>query len=114
MKTQQHPLTNSSKQTGKPGRKNKRRHTRIHLDALRPKPMIFPEGSPSNCPKCQGLVFYEAGETMRQMVIRCLNCGWQPHFQTPIIQETPESRVMRNLTNQFVSGCDWDRLPVGW
>ncbi len=98
----------------KPVRKYKRRHTRIHLDSLKPTPPVFSEGSLSQCPKCQGLIFIEAGETMNQTIVRCLNCGWQPQYQAPIIKETEESRVMRTLTNQFVSECDWDRLPVGW
>lgn len=98
----------------KPSRKYKRRHTRIHLDSLKPTPPVFSEGSLSQCPKCQGLIFMEAGETMSQTIIRCLNCGWQPHYQAPIIRETEESRAMRILTNQFVSGCDWDRLPARW
>ncbi len=112
----QHPhLTNgASTQPGKPGRKYKRRHTRVHLDSLKPVPLVFSEETLSQCPKCQGLVFVEAGETVRQTIVRCLNCGWQPHFHAPVIQETEEARTMRTLTNKFVSGSDWDRLPVGW
>ena len=95
-------------------RKYKRRHTRVHLESLKPVPVTVAEDSPSQCPKCQGLVFFDAGETLLQTIVRCLNCGWQPHFHTPIIHETEESRAMRTLANQFVSGCDWERLPVGW
>lgn len=115
MKIQRHHLTDVTiKGSGKSGRKNKRRHTRIHLDSLRPELPVFSNGSLSHCPKCQGLIFIEAGESMSQTITRCLNCGWQPQYQTPIIQETEESRTMRTLTNQFLSGSDWDRLPVGW
>jgi len=115
MKTQQHCLQGATtNELGKPGRKYKRRHTRVHLESLRPTPPVFTDASLSQCPKCQGLIFFEAGETMRQTIIRCLNCGWQPQYQAPIIRETEEARTMRTLTNQFVSGCDWDRLPVGW
>ena len=115
MKTQQYHQTDVTlTQPEKSGRKYKRRHTRVHLDSLKPTPLIVSEDSLSQCPKCQGLIFFEAGETMHQTIVRCRNCGWQPHFQAPIIQETEESRMMRTLTNQFVSGSDWDRLPVGW
>lgn len=115
MKTQRPRLTNPTlNQLATPGRKYKQRHTRIHLDSLKPVPTAFLDGSLSECPKCQGFVFIEAGETTRQTIVRCLNCGWQPHYHAPIIQETEEARTMRTLTNQFVSGCDWDRLPIGW
>ena len=97
-----------------PRQKYKRRHTRVHLDSLKPTLAVLSEDSLSQCPKCQGRVFIEAGETMSETVIRCLNCGWQPQYQAPNIRETEESRIMRTLTYQFVSGCDWDRLPVGW
>ncbi len=115
MKNQRQPLTDLTlDQSVKSPRKYKRRHTRVHLDSLKPQLPVFSEGPLSQCPKCQGLIFTEAGETMSQTIIRCLNCGWQPQYQTPIIQESEESRIMRTLTNQFVSGTDWDRLPVGW
>ncbi len=114
MKIQSPPVASTSIDKEKSRKKTKRRHTRVHIEALRPKPTVIPKGSPSNCPKCDGLVFWEAGESIRQTIIRCLNCGWQPHFHNPRIQETQESRAMRTLTTQFVSGCDWDRLPVGW
>jgi predicted nucleic-acid-binding Zn-ribbon protein len=113
MKIQQHQ-TDVIIQPEKRGRKNKRRHTRTHLDSLRPIPLGVSEDSLSQCPKCQGLIFFEPGETMRQTIVRCHNCGWQPHFQAPIIRETEESRMMRTLTNEFVFGSGWDRLPVGW
>jgi hypothetical protein len=96
------------------GRKYKRRHTRVHLDSLKPIPPVFTKGALPQCPKCQGLIFIEAGETTSQTIVRCPNCGWQPQYQAPMIKETEESRVMRTLTNQFLSGNDWDRLPVGW
>jgi len=115
MKTQRQHLTDITlKQPESSGRKYKRRHTRVHLDSLKPIPPIFSEGTLRQCPKCQGLIFIEAGETMSQTIVRCLNCGWQPQYQAPMIKETEESRVMRTLTNQFLSGSDWDRLPVGW
>ncbi len=116
MKTQQPPQTNISPhpQTEKTVRKYKRRHTRVHLDSLRPTLPALPEGSLSQCPKCNGLIFIDGGETLSQTIVRCLNCGWQPHYQAPKIKETEESRVMRTLTNQFVSESDWDRLPVAW
>lgn len=115
MKTQQQYLTDVTlKQPEGSCRKYKRRHTRVHLDSLKPIPPVFAEGTLRQCPKCQGLIFIEAGETMSQTIVRCLNCGWQPQYQAPMIKETEESRVMRTLTNQFLSGSDWDRLPVGW
>lgn len=116
MKTQQPPQTNISHhpQAEKSVRKYKRRHTRVHLDSLKPTPPVLAEGSLSQCPKCNGLIFIDGGETLRQTIVRCLNCGWQPQYQAPMIKETEESRIMRTLTNQFVSESDWDRLPVGW
>ena len=115
MNIQQSRLTKTTlKQPGTPVRKYKRRHTRIHLDSLEPTPTNFLDGSLSECPKCQGFVFFEAGETTRQTIIRCLNCGWQPHFQIPIIQETEEARSLRELTTQFVSECDWNRISVNF
>lgn len=106
-------LNSSVNQHSKPSRKTRRRHTRIHLDSLRPAPPSG-DGALSQCPKCQGLVLKESGETSSQCVIRCLNCGWQPHLQAPMIQETVESRTIRSLTAQFVSEYDWHRLPVGF
>ena len=96
------------------GRKYKRRHTRVHLDSLKPIPPVITESAIPQCPKCQGLIIIEAGESTSQTIVRCPNCGWQPQYQAPMIKETEESRVMRTLTNQFLSGSDWDRLPVGW
>jgi hypothetical protein len=115
MKTQRQHLTDVPlNQPEGSGRKYKRRHTRVHLDSLKPIPPVFTEGALPQCPKCQGLIFIEAGETMSQTIVRCPNCGWQPQYQAPMFKETEESRVMRTLTNQFLSGSDWDRLPVGW
>ncbi len=91
--------------------KKRRRHTRIQIDSLRPTRMNCKD---SQCPKCAGYVRQEAGESLNQVVVRCLNCGWQPHFQTPIIQETEEARTCRMLTAQYVSQCDWYRMPVGF
>ncbi len=115
MKSSLRQLNNSlAKQQSKPGRKIRRRHTRIHLDSLRPAPPIYGHETLPQCPKCQGLVLKESGETSTERIIRCLNCGWQPHFQAPIIQETAESKTFRSLTAQFVSEYDWHRLPVGF
>ena len=115
MKTQQHHQKEATLiQPEKSGRKYKRRHTRVHLDSLKPTPLVVSDDSLSQCPKCQGLIFFEGGETMSQTIVRCRNCGWQPHLQAPIIQETEESHMMRRLTNQFVSGSDWDRHPLSW
>ena len=91
--------------------KNPRRHTRVQLDSLRPIPTTLKN---SQCPKCQGCVRKEAGESLSQIIIRCLNCGWQPHLQAPIIQETEEARMTRILTAQLVSPYDWDRIPVNF
>lgn len=91
--------------------KKKRRHTRIQLEALRPTLARFQD---SGCPKCQGYVRTEPGESLAQIVIRCINCGWQPQYQAPIIQETEEARTCRLLTAQFVSIADWDRIPVNF
>ncbi|MDR4460462.1 MAG: hypothetical protein MRJ67_08085 [Nitrospirales bacterium] len=92
-------------------RKIRRRHTRIHLDSLRPNPPTYCADTLAQCPKCQGLVHQEGGESSDETVVRCLNCGWQPHYQTPIIRESAESRIIRLLTTQFVSEYDWHRLP---
>ncbi|HSF09840.1 MAG TPA: hypothetical protein VLA60_10520 [Nitrospirales bacterium] len=92
-------------------RKIRRRHTRIHLDSLRPDPSAYCADALAQCPKCQGLVHQEGGETSNETVVRCLNCGWQPHYQTPIIRETAESRLIRSLTAQFVSEYEWHRVP---
>lgn len=115
MKTTMRQMVNSSaNQNSKPPRKIRRRHTRIHLDSLRPAPPDQLPGTHSRCPKCQGLVLKEGGETFDETVIRCLNCGWQPHYQAPMIHETAESRTIRSLTAQFVSEHDWHRMPVGF
>jgi len=89
--------------------KRKRRHTRVQLDSLRP---ILIDCHNSQCPKCNGHVRIEPGESINQIIKRCLNCGWQPNYQTPIIHETEESRMLRFLTTQFVSDLNRDRIPV--
>jgi predicted nucleic-acid-binding Zn-ribbon protein len=115
MKTAMRQMTKSSAgRKSKTERKIRRRHTRVHLDSLRPAPPNNLTDTLSQCPKCQGLVLKECGETSEETVIRCLNCGWQPHYQAPMIQETAESRTIRSLTAQFVSEYDWHRLPVGF
>ena len=112
MNTERSLKTNASiTQTKKKRKKNSRRHTRVQLDSLRPIPTNFQN---SQCPKCQGYVRTEAGESLSQIINRCLNCGWQPQFQAPIIQETEEARMFRLLTSQFVSECDWDRISVNF
>jgi hypothetical protein len=95
-------------------RKIRRRHTRIHLDSLRPAPPDHLTDTLTRCPKCQGLVLKEGGETFDETVIRCLNCGWQPHYQAPMIQETAESKTIRSLTAQFVAAHDWHRVAVAF
>ena len=112
MNTERSLKTNASITHTKKNRiKNPRRNSRVQLDSLRPKPT---KPKNSQCPKCQGYVRTEAGESLAQIVVRCLNCGWQPHFQATIIQETEEARMFRFLTAQFVSECDWDRTPVSF
>jgi len=108
MKTNHFPKTDSS-HTQKSPRKKHRLHTRIQLETLRP---ILASLQGSQCPKCRGYVRTEAGESFSQTVIRCLNCGWQPHYQATIIQETEEAKMCRLLTAQFVLECDWSRIPV--
>ena len=103
-KTSMRQMANSSaKKTSKTDRKIRRRHTRLHLDSLRPASPQHLTDALSQCPKCQGLVLKENGETSDETVIRCLNCGWQPQHQAPMIQESAESRTIRSLTAQFVS-----------
>ena len=114
MKNQQVVTDAAKNESQKPRRKHKRRHTRVDLNSLKPVPPVFAEGSLSQCPKCKGLIFIDGGETLSQIIVRCLNCGWQPQQQTPMIKETEESRSMRSLTNKFVSEGDWDQLPVCW
>ncbi len=108
MKTK-HVLKTDSSSTPKDPKKKYRLHTRVQLDTLRP---ILASFQDSQCPKCQGYVRTEAGESLSQIVIRCLNCGWQPHYQAPIIQETEEAKMCRLRTAQFVSECDGYRMPV--
>jgi hypothetical protein len=113
MKSSMRRMANASaNKQSKPGVKIRRRHTRIHLESLRPSPPTYLTDTLPECPKCQGLVLKEGGETFHETVIRCLNCGWQPHFQAPMIQETDESKTIRSLTAQFVSEHDWHRLPL--
>ncbi len=113
MKSPMRQMVNSSaNKQSKPTGKIRRRHTRIHLESLRPAPSNHLTDTLSECPKCQGLVLKEGGETFHETVIRCLNCGWQPHYQAPMIQETAESKTIRSLTAQFVSEHDWHRWPV--
>ena len=107
MKTNHSFTTNSS--TPEKKCKTKRRHLRIELDALKP---ILATLQNDSCPKCQGFVRTEGGESLSQIVIRCLNCGWQPQYQAPIFQETEETRMWRLLSTQFVSERDWPRIPV--
>ena len=115
MKSSRRQMANSSaSKKSKSGVKIRRRHTRIHLDSLRPAPPNHLTDTLTQCPKCQGLVLKEGGETFDETVLRCLNCGWQPHYQAPMIQETAESKTIRSLTAQFVSEHDWHRLPVGF
>jgi hypothetical protein len=93
-------------------RKPRRRHTRIHLESLKPALSNHLTGILTHCPKCHGLVLTEGGATVGETVVRCLNCGWQPHFHAPIIQETAESRTIRSLTARFLTEHDWHRVPV--
>lgn len=109
MNTKRFPKMDSSHIQKTPQKKH-RLHTRIQLETLRP---ILAKLQDSQCPKCHGYVRTEAGESLGQTIIRCLNCGWQPHYQAPIIQETEEAKMCRLLTAQFVSECDWSRIPVG-
>ncbi len=92
-------------------KKNRRRHTRVQLDSLRPKLTNYQD---SQCPKCHGYVRTESGESLSQIIIRCLNCGWQPQFHAPIIQESEEAKMFRTLSSQFVFESDWDRIPVNF
>ena len=114
-KTSMRQMDNSSgNKASKTVRKIRRRHTRIHLDSLRPAPPNHLTDTLTRCPKCQGLVLKEGGETFDETVIRCLNCGWQPHYQAPMIQETAESKTIRSLTAQFVAAHDWYRVAVAF
>ena len=96
-----------------PIRKRRRRHTRIHLDSLRPETVNISPDSLSQCPKCQGLVNVDAGEQLGMVVVRCLNCGWQPHHQARFIQETEEARDIRSRISQFVADGEWAGFPLG-
>ena len=61
MNIQQPPQTNIARhsQAGKSVRKYKRRHTRVHLDSLKPTPPVLTKDSLSQCPKCHGLIFID-------------------------------------------------------
>ena len=95
-------------------RKRRRRHTRVHLESLRPVTVALSPDSLTQCPKCQGLVNVDSGEQLGMVVVRCLNCGWQPHHQARLIQETEEVRDIRSQISQFVADGDWTGFPVGW
>lgn len=60
----------------------------------------------SSCPKCQGLIYEDGGESLSEKVIRCLNCGWQPYHRFSQIEEPEEARTMRALTIQIGSYDD--------
>lgn len=106
---QTHTLTSTKRPNA--DRKLERRHKRTILDSLRPTPYTLPTGELSQCPKCQGRVYIEAGERLDSTVIRCLNCGWQPQYQTPLIHETEEAKTIRSLTAEFFSDWEWHRFP---
>ena len=84
-------------------RKKHRRHTRVHLDSLRPPTPVLQMESLSNCPKCQGLIYVDGGTMLSEKVVRCLNCGWQPSHRSSPMEEPEEARTMRALTVQIVS-----------
>ncbi len=48
------------------------------------------------CLKCQGLLFLESINGQPPET-RCVNCGWQPVFYTPIITAPPEEQASREL-----------------
>ena len=109
------PSCTSSTQTLQANRPTKkRRHTRIHLDALRPSLSTLTMKSLSECPKCQGLLYVDGGETLNETIIRCLNCGWQPQHQLRMIHETEDAQDMRALTARFASNSEGHRLSVGF
>lgn len=87
-------------------RTKRRRHTRIHLDALRPPTASLTMESLSSCPKCHGLIYVDGGETLSEKVIRCLNCGWQPFHRINQFEEPEEARTIRALTIQIGSYDD--------
>ncbi len=92
-----------SDQPNPPIRKKRRRHTRTHIETLRPIIPDLPLHSMSNCPKCQGLLHIGGGETMSERIMRCLNCGWQPHHRISIVEEPEEARTLRHTAVQI--GC---------
>ncbi len=93
--------------------KRRRRHTRVHIDSLRPVTVSLSPDALSECPKCQGLVNVDEGEQMGKIVVRCLNCGWQPHHQARRIQETEEAKDIRSRISQFVAEGEWVGFPIG-
>ena len=99
---------------GNPLRKKRRRHTRIHLETLRPPSPCRLTEFLSNCPKCHGLMVVDGGVTAAEKVVRCLNCGWQPLHRLSHIQESEEARTMRALTVLIGSGCDPSRQSVNF
>ena len=103
--------TFSSTKRANPAQKLRRRHTRILLDSLRPRPSSHPIGSASQCPKCEGRLYCEPGEHLDSPAVRCLNCGWQPQYQMPDIQESEEAKTIRSLTAEFFSDWEWHRIP---
>lgn len=56
-------------------------------------------------------MYSEPGERLDSTVVRCLNCGWQPQYQMPVIQETEETKTIRSLTAEFLSDWEWHRIP---
>ena len=97
-----------------PPRKRRRRHTRVHLESLRPTTISLAPDACTECPKCQGLVNIDSGEQLGMIVVRCLNCGWQPHHEARMIEETEEAKDIRSRIAQFVADGDWIGFPVGW
>lgn len=95
-------------------RKKRRRHTRVHLEALRPPTPFLYMSSLSHCPKCQGLIYVDGGETLSEKVIRCLNCGWQPSHRLNQVEEPEEARTMRALTIQIGSYDDTRNQSVNF
>ncbi|HQU28077.1 MAG: hypothetical protein R3B83_07380 [Nitrospirales bacterium] len=81
--------------------KNRRRHTRVQLEALRPSTTLLELESLTTCPKCHGLIYVDGGEMLSEKVIRCLNCGWQPFHRINQMEEPEEARTMRALTIQI-------------
>ena len=114
MKSSKSSLHTQEQLSTHPLRKKRRRHTRIHLEALRPQSPCELTESLTSCPKCHGLVVVDGGVTSAEKVVRCLNCGWQPLHRLNLIQESEEARTMRALTVLFGSGCDPSRQSVNF